>query len=825
MAIGVQSGLAIGLGGKAVKYSFGAFPYTFGSDTSTQQEAAQARDDYAAENPDWLLNYDNNENNVIQLLFVDLSGIPIREIQNRNVNTWVDVINSTLTPDEFGKHNIQDLKNVHGLATGSVLRAIPDGDTQWTKEAMFSESSSSSILGSQHGVVDALNIMPSAYTSIESDNGIDVLQVDMSLIDTEITSLQDDDIILGDRKILHSESGSTSISASDSIMSIEASSEVVMDVGDAQIKFTPDASYFDGGDVTDVGYIGLSNESSVAEINSMHHSNQSIAFNDDGSLTMNYNDSLTLVGSGSKKIDVSSTEVDNVTSIGIDNTGTTSIHSKHNESQSINFFNDGALSLGVESGKPVDIGFGGSVKQSFQSNKLDMGDTQVKNMKNATDQQDATTLNDVESYVASKLEDIALPESAGEGQLINDSVTSDGYGKNRTITYFGLTDGLVTNMDTDYGLVWGVHAKTGTKEVRIMMHEDFIAQKVDTAPEVLSSLNNLGIVIDLGEAALGMASQVANYGGKWDYSGRLIADSKDPNSTANSDYIDKDGNPCDRDSARRATYSAGSFRNVNDHILARGYVSYDTSTKESEFVFDSTSPWFITTAYIGGGSFSENKLFLVFQVDAHDQDSIQVYYDSYADIIGSSIDSNTNTIDELGNRVSALEDVDVVEEYLDTINEIVSKPNLFKRGCLFNHDTLRGSMGHGFDISGHIDSDEGFRFNGVDIGSPTHLAFTADDDVNTIFDLGQPLTVEQLDIFLRVNTPTTSSYIRLGLIKKGSEFIVETGRVEGEELTYIDFEYSDSFSASNGSHTLRMVGAGSGEELNVNVRTERTYNL
>ena len=485
----------------------------------------------------------------------------------------------------------------------------------------------------------------------------------------------------------------------------------------------------------------------------------------------------------SSKVEFGNRELSNATNIKINNNSNTSLYSANNSNQSISFPNGGALSLSVESGKAIDFKFAGSVVQSLQSDRLDMGSTQVKNMADGVLTNDGATVGQATVLIDNEFTSALNPTDIGEGQLLDELVTSQngGYGKNKQISYQPIQTGLNNNLDTDYSLIWGIHERIGSNVLFVHFHEDFLEQKIDSGD--LTGITNLGILITEGEAALSRSQRNAPSNGCWDYAARAIP-LTDPNSTTNTSFLDENGNATDEAGAFRATYSTGRFRNVGSTLFQRGYVNVVNDATPATFSRDDTSPWFVALATAGGGTFNTRKQFAIYQTDCSNSNSIQVYYETTADIFGANIESNSDRILELEERVSELEE-DTIELSADANNVVES----------------------------------------IAVSSSNSGSFSMLDNTTKTFELPMRQDVGGVDVNFTISNVSGNQreYKRLHVFNGGSGYEVIEGLSYGHEFTQLAISYDTSNSNTSGNATLSIIGTGSGATLEFTYKTSLSF--
>ena len=483
-------------------------------------------------------------------------------------------------------------------------------------------------------------------------------------------------------------------------------------------------------------------------------------------------------------VNLGSRDLLNPTSIKIDNTTQSLIYSAHHNNQFINFSSDGALSIGVEDSKPINFDFAGSTVQSLTSAAINFNNTQAINVSNAVNLTDAPNYGQMQAYVDDEFEKAESPSDEGVMQLLDLTRTSQngGYGKNKQITYKGIQSGDNTDLDTDLSLIWAIHVKTGSRVCFLHFHEDFLEQYINGGS--VSGFDSLSISIENSKFALGKANQNAPTNGMWSYEGLAIPN-VDPNSTTNTQFLDANGDNTDRAGALSATYSSSLSNNVDGILFQRGYVNTQTtSSTESTFSANSSSPWFISKALVGNGTFDVLKKFMVFQKSADDQEAIQVIYDGAANELGGKINNNTETINQLDERVTVLEDDEVA---LAADSNGVAESILVK-------NSLSGSFS------------------------------MMDNSVKT-FNLNILNQVVSFDLLLSIKSSSESQreFKVIHVYNNDGSFSVTEGVSYGYEFSQLSFSYDVVGSASNDGATISIVGTGDGAQLQFTYKTKFNF--
>ena len=483
-------------------------------------------------------------------------------------------------------------------------------------------------------------------------------------------------------------------------------------------------------------------------------------------------------------IDFAEKDLTNTGNLILKNTTDKSVSSEDNMQQFVKFKSDGGLTLSAEdSSNAINIKFGGSSAQTFNSTHINFNHTKAINLADGVNTSDGATLGQTTLLIEDEFNHALSPTDFGDSQLIDESVTSqnNGYGKNKTLTYSGIQVGLNNNLDTDYSLIWGIHERINSTTIFLHLHEDFIEQKIDSGN--LTGIYSLGVLIEGGKAALAKSNMNAPSSGLWDFAGRAVPNT-DPNSTTNTNFLDSDGNATDAAGAFKATYSSGAFRNIGSILFRRGYVNVVNDATPATFHKDDSSPFFVGLASAGGGTFNVRKQFIVMS-DAS-KISTQLYYETTADVVGGNIKSNTENIDLIDERVSNLEEDTIVL---------------------------------GADANNVVET--------ISVSNSNSGSFSMLDNATKTFELPIVDEVMGFDIAFTITDSSGSNreFKKVHVFNDGSGFTITEGVAYGHEFTQLAFSYDTSSSSTSGNSTLSIIGSGSGATLNLTYKTSKTFGM
>lgn len=484
-------------------------------------------------------------------------------------------------------------------------------------------------------------------------------------------------------------------------------------------------------------------------------------------------------------VDFAAKNLSNIGNITLTNTIDKQIGSSENTQQFVKLNSDGGLTLASETtANSINIKFGGTLFQSFTNQVINFNNTRGANIADATHLTDAPSYGQVQNYTNAQFNSALNPSDKGEMQLIDSTRTAqnDGYGKNKQITYQGIQAGNNTSLDTDYSLIWAIHTEINSTVCFLHFHEDFIEQYIDGGSA--SGIESLGISIENSKFSLGKSNQNAPTNGMWSYEGLAIPN-VDPNSTTNTQFLDANGNNTDKAGALNATYSSGRANNVDGIMFQRGYVNTaTTSATKSTFVADANSPWYIGKVTIGGGTFNVLKKFMVFQKTADNATAIQVIYDGSADELGGKIENNSETINQLDERVTALED--------DSVALSVDSNGVFETAF-----KSRSSVG----------------------------SFSMADNTTKTFELPMVQDVGGVDVNFVISNVSGNQreYKRVHVFNGGNGYEVVEGLSYGHEFTQLSISYDSNGSNASGNATLSIVGTGSGATLEFTYKTSLSF--
>lgn len=179
----MSTGYQAGFGGAGGGYNFkpGPTKNQFGSDTATAAQATTERDQYGADNPDWLAQYDADPNLFIELTFLNTMQDATQEVafiaQRRKGGVW-----QTVSHNDNTNANLPPTSG----AEGKVLQAIGEnGETRWGSVIFSIENDSSTdfLTAVQENAL-AINFKPSRFVDIiENESGFKSLRFKSNLID------------------------------------------------------------------------------------------------------------------------------------------------------------------------------------------------------------------------------------------------------------------------------------------------------------------------------------------------------------------------------------------------------------------------------------------------------------------------------------------------------------------------------------------------------------------------------------------------------------------------------------------------------------------
>ena len=134
----MSTGYQAGFGGAGGGYNFklGPTKNQFGSDTKTAAEATTERDQYGADNPDWLAQYDANQNLYIELTFLNTMQDATQKVafiaQRRKNGVWQTVshndnTNANLPPTDGAEGKLlQVIDSTGGTRWSNIIVSVDD---------------------------------------------------------------------------------------------------------------------------------------------------------------------------------------------------------------------------------------------------------------------------------------------------------------------------------------------------------------------------------------------------------------------------------------------------------------------------------------------------------------------------------------------------------------------------------------------------------------------------------------------------------------------------------------------------------------------------
>ena len=800
MAKGYQTGIGIGGAGSSVGLHLGQAPNEFGDGTDSKATVIQEVTDYGLANAAWLATYDADDKAYVKIVFEDSDGTGAEVAALIRVNgEWAQI--GASGEQDLSTESIQELKDVQSYAgkLGYSLVVQSNTETAWGGDTSFLLPQANMGTFTTNDLLECITnpsvatlFSESDFSAIVSTSAGDTVQVDLKAIQDELNkspftiypTYSDFNaavvarggsitlLPLGDQGKSDDEiRGINMATIFDAMLDLET---FYWSVGSANPNVFP-------VDFTKAFFQRLSETRCSA---SLATKNGSTFY--DFSQSPDSND-------GKWKERVQRNTSGNI-EVGTQHIAWNSATGSTNSSMAGIKFEQAKLSLQAYTQATIKINNSTSVKVDATdfdvgekdvknvggihvnaSADLDFGDNPLSNVAEALDAHDAATLGQVITTVDDSFNHAIEPTAGQEMQLL-DPAHSGGYGYQDEITYFGISAGDVTNINTLFGNSFFIHLKAKTTTGWVLFHEDLINGFIT---ENIANFNELGIVFEGVFASLGQAAQVTSQPATWNYEGLAIPFPTDCNDTSNTNYVKADGtSTTTKSEAQNACYSHGRMKNIGTTLFRRGYVNYQNDSTPSTLSLNNSSPWFIGLATAGGGTFNLVKLFQLFQVNSNLSDAIAKIYLSTAEILGGQIESNTEECDDLSYRVSQIEE------------SITPDDNIDSNGV---QETL------------HISAPSG--------------SFSMVDNATKTFKLPINDSIQAFDVHFTISNVSGNQreYKRVHIYNDGTNLNVVEGFAYGHEFTQLAISYDTS--ASGNDATLSIVGSGSGATLEFTYKT------
>ncbi len=489
------------------------------------------------------------------------------------------------------------------------------------------------------------------------------------------------------------------------------------------------------------------------------------------------------------------------------------------------------------------------------------------------------TLNPTSSN-AFGLQNIAVQSNSGYNYPNNQvfCITSFNYSEytsiNSTLDNFG-----PNNPQNGWFGMYIIPSDLGTGECILAIHESIIGDYATLAgfqESNIMSLNIDGIHAIIPDDVTVVYDYPSNC--YINYQGAGVSTSSTANNYTDPMYVDSNGNPTyqgwDGENTQRCSGTVYSIESAFDVKLQKSGI-YVKKTSDSGFsVYDPDSNWYAVKIMFKNRSFSYSYIRPFFttigapdqpytgpSVEDSDLGSIE-FSSANTSVTGKQISRNTDGLKQINGQAYGIQSA--IENNLGSLGSLTSR-NDFRIGMSYNSGTGRGSIIHGFDTIGRIhsnnsisvsdnpnssgrmnisfnsgtglglidkevvledgaDSLKEIKFNSVSLGKPSEVSVSILDDMTTSIDLGKSNDTLQLDLNIHIKTTSEDSWIRGRLIKRGGQYFVHAGRIEGKEFTQISFEYDENSSNIYGNHFINVVGAGTGASMDVFIRSEDPFN-
>ena len=225
------------------------------------------------------------------------------------------------------------------------------------------------------------------------------------------------------------------------------------------------------------------------------------------------------------------------------------------------------------------------------------------------------------SFLIEENNDEIITPNKGDKFVFQDSDKDSGYGDEGYITYLSATlndsqnQQMLNNLNISKS--WFIHKSINTTKGFLMLHESYVSQIYN---KDVTGINTLSMLFGTdNRGRLGKSGQNLPEGYKLNWNGEYIPNVPSENVQAlnPTHWIDKDGNITETwsNNVKSPCYSIGTLSNDGSAALQRGNVIHENTdgVLTSRFELDNTSEFFVLPASVGGGTFSQIKVFPFFQ--------------------------------------------------------------------------------------------------------------------------------------------------------------------------------------------------------------------